>query len=200
MHNFTYYRTPQEAVGLLDTRWGGVELLAGGTDLLALQGIHCPARQSGQLGGIADFGGIKIEPEQVVIGPGAKLAAIAEHPNWKRFPALTTAAAMSAPADSQHGNAGRQSLPAEPVLVFPRRTHTLRSRRGQCFASKGKTLSRGFHSRTQVCHRASFNTRSWADCSGAIATVLGPNGQRTIASKVLQCSYFSDRARASGAQ
>ena len=39
MKNFTYYRpsTAEQAVGLLDNRWGTTELLAGGTDLLDLQ-------------------------------------------------------------------------------------------------------------------------------------------------------------------
>src|SRR5947208_1620889 len=39
MKNFTYFRpnTPQQAVSLLEARWGNTELLAGGTDLLALQ-------------------------------------------------------------------------------------------------------------------------------------------------------------------
>src|SRR5262245_56056058 len=38
MKNFTYYRptTPEQAVGLLDDKWGTTELLAGGTDLLDL--------------------------------------------------------------------------------------------------------------------------------------------------------------------
>ena len=39
MKNFTYVRptTAEQAVGLLENRWGNAELLAGGTDLLALQ-------------------------------------------------------------------------------------------------------------------------------------------------------------------
>src|SRR5215470_16646433 len=38
MKNFTYFRptTPEQAVGLLENRWGNTELLAGGTDLLDL--------------------------------------------------------------------------------------------------------------------------------------------------------------------
>jgi CO/xanthine dehydrogenase FAD-binding subunit len=39
MDNFAYYRptTPQQAVGLLDAKWGTAELLGGGTDLVSLQ-------------------------------------------------------------------------------------------------------------------------------------------------------------------
>ena len=39
MKNFTYFRptSPEQAVTLLEERWGTTELLAGGTDLLDLQ-------------------------------------------------------------------------------------------------------------------------------------------------------------------
>ena len=39
MKNFTYYRpkTVQQAIALLDNKWGTTELLGGGTDLLDLQ-------------------------------------------------------------------------------------------------------------------------------------------------------------------
>src|SRR5437660_12688773 len=39
MKNFAYFRptTPEQAVSLLENRWGNTELLAGGTDLLDLQ-------------------------------------------------------------------------------------------------------------------------------------------------------------------
>ena len=39
MKNFTYFRpnTAEQAVALLEARWGNTEMLAGGTDLLALQ-------------------------------------------------------------------------------------------------------------------------------------------------------------------
>src|SRR5438552_441208 len=42
MKNFAYYRprTKEEAVGLLDSKWGTTELLAGGTDLPDLQKQH----------------------------------------------------------------------------------------------------------------------------------------------------------------
>src|SRR3954464_7770490 len=96
MKNFSYFRpaSAEQAVGLLQERWGNSELLAGGTDLLALQKEYIAQPDKVvSLSGIADFGEIKFGPEQVVIGAGAKLAAIAEHPQVRRrFPALATAA------------------------------------------------------------------------------------------------------------
>ena len=39
MENFAYYRptSAEQAVGLLDAKWGTAELLGGGTDLVSLQ-------------------------------------------------------------------------------------------------------------------------------------------------------------------
>jgi xanthine dehydrogenase YagS FAD-binding subunit len=98
MKNFTYYRpsTSKEAVGLLDTKWGTAELLAGGTDLLDLQKEYVTQPDKViSLGGIKELRGIKLEKEAVFIGAGTTLAEIAEHPELRRrFPALTTAAGM----------------------------------------------------------------------------------------------------------
>src|SRR6516165_189640 len=98
MKNFTYYRpsTSKEAVGLLDTKWGTTELLAGGTDLLDLQKEYVAQPDKViSLGGITELRGIKFEKEAVFIGAGTTLAEIAEHPELRRrFPALTTAAGM----------------------------------------------------------------------------------------------------------
>src|SRR5271156_4020074 len=96
MKNFTYYQpaTAQQAVGLLDGKWGTTELLAGGTDLLDLQKEYIAQPDKVvSLTGIAKLAGIDIAAGKVTIGAGTKLAAIAEHPDLKKiFPALTQAA------------------------------------------------------------------------------------------------------------
>src|SRR5437016_4303429 len=122
MKNFTYYRpkTTEEAVGLLEDKWGGAELLAGGTDLLDLQkeyiaqpdkvvslnGITGAPRSGSGSSSVSDAdatGFTAIVPPKpkdprgssspIVIGAGVKLADIAEHADLKkRFPALATAA------------------------------------------------------------------------------------------------------------
>src|SRR5262249_13574989 len=96
MKNFTYFRpsTPEQAVGLLEARWGTTELLAGGTDLLALQKEYVaqPTRVV-SLNGINGLAGIARNDRGVTIGARTTLAAIAEHAELRRlFPALTTAA------------------------------------------------------------------------------------------------------------
>src|SRR5580765_4583480 len=96
MKNFTYFRptTAEQAVSLLEARWGNTEMLAGGTDLLALQKqyIAQPARIV-SLTGIAGLQTIVVGQQNVVIGAGVTLAAIAAHADLRRlFPALTSAA------------------------------------------------------------------------------------------------------------
>src|SRR5207245_2064928 len=96
MKNFTYYRpkTAEEAVGLLDNKWGTAELLAGGTDLLDLQKEY--VAQPDKVISITAIPGldeIKESGKEFTIGAGIKLAAIAEHGGLrKQFPALTTPA------------------------------------------------------------------------------------------------------------
>src|SRR5438477_13160542 len=96
MKNFTYYRpsTPEQAIGLLDAKWGTSELLAGGTDLLDLQKEYVAQPDKViSLGGIVELAGIKVDGDSVTIGTGTKLAEIAEHADLRKlFPALTTPA------------------------------------------------------------------------------------------------------------
>src|SRR6266481_367657 len=103
MKNLTYYRpkTSEEAVGLLDSKWGTAELLAGGTDLLDLQKEYVAQPDKVvSLSGIANLRQIVATPSivktsatEVSSGAGATLADIAQD-SWLRelFPALTAAA------------------------------------------------------------------------------------------------------------
>src|SRR3954451_6614996 len=100
MKNFTYYRpaTPDQAVGLLDARWGTAELLGGGTDLLDLQKEYIA--QPDKVISLAGLGkefrsiqGLDSSPPAFVLGAGITLAQIAAEPELrKRCPALTTPA------------------------------------------------------------------------------------------------------------
>lgn len=110
MKNFVYFQpsTVAGAAALLDTTWGKVELLAGGTDLLDLQKeyvaqpekvVSLSAAKSDYFEGTAGtrFANITMEDGGKSYGIGAmvKLAAIASNAElMKHFPALTTAAGM----------------------------------------------------------------------------------------------------------
>jgi xanthine dehydrogenase YagS FAD-binding subunit len=96
MKNFTYYRpaTVAAAVGLLENNYGNTELLAGGTDLLALQKnyISQPTRVV-SLSALPNFAGVQQADNNVTIGAGIKLAELAANATLRQhFPALTNTA------------------------------------------------------------------------------------------------------------
>jgi xanthine dehydrogenase YagS FAD-binding subunit len=188
MHNFTYFKphTAAEAVGLLGPRWGAVELLAGGTDLLDLQKEYIAQPDKVvSLTGIADLAGIKIEPGQVVIGAGTKLSAIAEHPELRqRFPALTTAAGdVGGPQIRNMGTLGGNLCQRNRCWYF-RDEHTpcLLKAGTKCFALEGENRYHAVFTQGHKCVIVHPSTLAPGLIAlGAVATVLGPNGQRTVA-------------------
>ncbi len=188
MHNFTYYRprTAAEAVGLLEPRWGAVELLAGGTDLLDLQKEYIAQPDKVvSLTGIADLVGIKVGPGEVVIGAGTKLSAIAEHPELRqRFPALTTAAGdVGGPQIRNMGTLGGNLCQRNRCWYF-RDEHTpcLLKAGPKCFALEGENRYHAVFTQGHKCVIVHPSTLAPGLIAlGAVATVLGPKGQRTIA-------------------
>src|SRR5262245_58991791 len=100
MKNFTYYQpgTPEQAVALLDNKWGTSELLAGGTDLHDLQKEYVAQPDkvvslSGLGGGFRQVVATRKEPPNLVIGAGVTLADLAADATLRKYcPALTTAA------------------------------------------------------------------------------------------------------------
>ena len=87
-----------QAVALLEPRWGNTELLAGGTDLHDLQKEYVaqPTRVV-SLSGVKGFAGIETDnqnpPRWIRIGAGTKLADLAAHEGLRtRFAGLVQAA------------------------------------------------------------------------------------------------------------
>ena len=76
MNAFEYSRpqTVQEVVGLLAPRWGEVEILAGGTDLLSLmKGYLAMPKRVVSLQGVKELGGIRASASGVSIGAMVRL-------------------------------------------------------------------------------------------------------------------------------
>ena len=117
MKNFSYYRptTVEQAVGLLDAKWGTAELLAGGTDLHDLQKEY--VAQPDKVISLAGLGGafrqIAAAGRAVTIGAGVRLAEIAESKELAAYPALT-AAAYDEDGFYRMGDAVRYLDPARP--------------------------------------------------------------------------------------
>jgi xanthine dehydrogenase YagS FAD-binding subunit len=191
MKNFTYYRpnTVEQAVGLLEAQFGNTELLAGGTDLHALQKnyIAQPARVV-SVNAIKGFGGI----EQVNlggnphyrIGAGTTLATIAAHGELrKNFPALTTAAGeIAGPQIRNMATLGGNLCQRNRCWYFRDEHVNCRLKSGNtCFALDGENRYHAIFTQGRQCVIASPTTlASGLIALGATAEIRGPGGPRTL--------------------
>ncbi|MCI0641107.1 MAG: FAD binding domain-containing protein [Gemmataceae bacterium] len=187
MKNFTYFRptTPEQAVALLENRWGNTELLAGGTDLHDLQKEYVaqPARVV-SLSGVNALAGIRVEEKSVRIGAGAKLADIANHAELKRlFPSLTDAAdQIGGPQIRNMGTLGGNLCQRNRCWYFrDEHTNCLLKTGQRCFALDGENKYHAIFSQGHRCVIVNPSTLAPALIAlGASAVVQGPNGRRTI--------------------
>ena len=96
MHPFEYANpsTTQEAVGLLGSRWGETDVLAGGTDLISLMKEHLATpNRLVNIKNIKELGGIHDSKAGLRIGATVTLDELMESADVrKNFPALTQAA------------------------------------------------------------------------------------------------------------
>ncbi len=186
MKNFTYFRpsSPEQAVALLENRWGNTELLAGGTDLHDMQKeyIAQPGRVV-SLTGIGALGTIQIDNAVARIGAGAKLSAIAEHPRLKElFAALTTAAGeIGGPQIRNMGTLGGNLCQRNRCWYF-RDEHTPCLLKGgqRCFALDGENKYHALFAQGHRCVIVNPSTLAPALIAvGASVNILGPKGKRT---------------------
>jgi xanthine dehydrogenase YagS FAD-binding subunit len=191
MRNFTYFRptTVEQAVGLLEQRFGNTELLAGGTDLHALQKnyIAQPARVV-SLNAVKGFAGIEEvnagNARSFRIGAGTTLAAIAGHAGLRQnFPALTSAAGeIAGPQIRNMGTLGGNLCQRNRCWYFRDEHVNCRLKSGNtCFAIDGENQYHAIFTQGHPCVIASPSTLAPAlIVLGATADVVGPNGRRTV--------------------
>jgi xanthine dehydrogenase YagS FAD-binding subunit len=197
MKNFTYYRptTPEQAVGLLDTKWGATELLAGGTDLHDLQKEYVAQPEKVvSLSGLgrqfadlrrdreADASGTK--RDVYTIGAGAHLADIAGLAELRtKFPALTEAAGMiGGPQIRNMGTLGGNLCQRNRCWYF-RDEHVQCLLKGgqKCFATDGENRYHAVFTQGHPCVIVNPSTLAPALIAlGAVAEVLGARGKRQI--------------------
>jgi xanthine dehydrogenase YagS FAD-binding subunit len=187
MKNFIYYRpeTAKEAVGLLDTRWGKTELLAGGTDLLDLQKEYVAQPDKVvSLGGVKGLDKIEQTRSGFRIGAGARLADIAANEEVrKRFPALATAAGMvGGPQIRNMGTLGGNLCQRNRCWYFrDEHVHCLLKGGDKCFALDGENRYHAVFAKGHKCVIVNPSTLAPVLLVlGASATVLGAKGQRTV--------------------
>jgi xanthine dehydrogenase YagS FAD-binding subunit len=187
MKNFTYYRpaTPESAVALLEPKWGGAELLAGGTDLLDLQKEYIAQPDKViSVGGIATIVGIKVDKDRVTIGAGTKLVDITEHAELgKLFPALTEAAReIGGPQIRNMGTLGGNLCQRNRCWYFrDEHVNCLLKGGDRCYALDGQNQYHAVFTQGHKCVIVSPSTLAPALIAlGATADVIGPKGKRTI--------------------
>jgi xanthine dehydrogenase YagS FAD-binding subunit len=187
MKSFTYYRpkTAEEAVGLLEGRWGTTELLAGGTDLLDLQKEYIAQPDKViSLTGIAALSGIKSDPSAVTIGALTKLADIAAHTELRKlFPGLTTPAGdIGGPQIRNMGTLGGNLCQRNRCWYFrDEHVHCLLKGGDKCYALDGENRYHAVFTQGHKCVIVNPSTLAPALISlGATAEVIGPKGKRTV--------------------
>jgi xanthine dehydrogenase YagS FAD-binding subunit len=187
MKNFTYYRpkSAEDAVGLLDSSWGTTELLAGGTDLLDLQKEYIAQPDKVvSIAAIPDLAEIREADSAYVIGAGAKLAAIAEHPDLrKHFPALTTAAGdIGGPQIRNMGTLGGNLCQRNRCWYFrDEHVHCLLKGGDKCYALDGENRYHAVFTQGHKCVIVNPSTLAPGLIAlGATVEILGPKGPRSI--------------------
>jgi xanthine dehydrogenase YagS FAD-binding subunit len=189
MKNFTYYRpqTADEAIGLLDAKWGTSELLAGGTDLLDLQKEYIAQPDKViSLGGIAatGFKGIANQAGSYMLGAGTTLAEIAANAGLKKdCPSLTTAAGdIGGPQIRNMGTLGGNLCQRNRCWYFrDEHVNCLLKGGDKCFALDGENRYHAVFTKGHKCVIVNPSTLAPALIAlGASAEVQGARGKRTI--------------------
>jgi xanthine dehydrogenase YagS FAD-binding subunit len=187
MKNFTYFRptSPEQAVGLLENRWGNTELLAGGTDLLDLQKeyISQPARVV-SLGSVAQLKNVSIGDRALTLGAGLTLNEIANHAAVKQHAAAVAQAAaqIGGPQIRNMGTLGGNLCQRNRCWYF-RDEHTNCLLKGgpRCFALDGENKYHAVFTAGHRCVIVNPSTLAPALIAlGASVEVQGPGGRRTI--------------------
>ena len=186
MKNFTYFRptTAEQAVGLLEARWGNTELLSGGTDLLDLQKeyIAQPSRVV-SLSGVAGLKTINVGERSAILGAGVTLAEIAAHAELRRlFAAVTTPAGqIGGPQLRNMGTLGGNLCQRNRCWYF-RDEHTNCLLKGgqRCFALDGENRYHAIFTQGHRCVIVHPSTLAPGLIAlGASVDILGPKGRRS---------------------
>src|SRR3954449_11727224 len=225
MQSFEYANptTVQEAVGLLGTKWGQTDVLAGGTDLISLMKdhLHEPKRVV-NIKNIKELEGVSKTADGLRIGALVTMDELAKNADVKAsFKSLSDAAAgIPSPQIRHMGTAGgglcprpprrgfragggvfvvdggRRSLPASPVLVLPAGNGPFRDEGRQVARSaRRKQIPCDLRRGTGVLRQSvqPGTGASGAKCAGEAG--FGQGDARGPGGEVLRSSEGRDRAR-----
>jgi 4-hydroxybenzoyl-CoA reductase subunit beta len=140
---FEYHRpdTVEEAIRLLDAFGGSALVVAGGTDVVPnLKHRLLEPRHVVSLRGIGALRGIRQEGDQVVIGSGETLAAVAAHPAIRAaLPSLARAAGQVAGPQLRNMGTIGGNLCLDTRCTYYNQTHFWRRALGYCLKKDGDT-------------------------------------------------------------
>jgi xanthine dehydrogenase YagS FAD-binding subunit len=183
---YAHPNTLQEAVALLGTAWGYSEVLAGGTDLLALMKDYVVAPQRVvNIKGIQELGGIRATPEGLLLGALVTLEELRENKTVQaEFPALVQAAAgVTSPQIRNMGTVGGD-LCQRPRCWYFRNGFGLlaRDEGGRSLVPNGENKYHAILGNAGLAYFVNPSSLAPALIAlGANARVFGPKGQREVA-------------------
>ncbi len=180
---FEYHRpvTVGEAAGLLDELGASAMLIAGGTDVIPnmKHRLHEPAHLV-SLRRIEALRGIEVEDDTLVLGAGATLAEVADHPLVRtHVPALAAAAGQVAgPQLRSMGTLGG-NLCLDTRCTYYNQSYFWRRSLGFCLKKDGDTCHvTGVGTKCVAAHSADTPPVLWV--LGARAELVSVAGERTV--------------------
>ena len=180
--------TKKEQVSdLLGSTWGEVEVLAGGTDLLALMKDEvCAPKRLVNIKGISELHGVRTEKEQLVIGSLSTLAEIASDSQVQReYPALAVATGDAASPQIRNLATVGGNLCQRPRCWYFRTGHGLlaldKDKDGKSLALEGDNRYHAILGNQGPAYFVSPSTVAPVLIAyGATVRLLGPHGAREI--------------------
>jgi xanthine dehydrogenase YagS FAD-binding subunit len=173
----------QEAVGMLASSWGEVDVLAGGTDLLALMKdyLHTPKKVV-NIKGIKELGGISKAGAGLRIGATVTLDELAESALLRtEFPSLVQAArGVSSPQVRNMGTVGGDLCQRPRCWYFRQGFGVLGQQDGQSLPEKGENQYHAIFPQPPAYFVSASSLGPALIALGAKVKVAGASGAREI--------------------
>ncbi len=190
----------KQALGLLSSKWGETDILAGGTDLLSLmkERIHAPKRVV-SLSSIKGLGGIKSSAGGLRIGATATLDdLLASGEVQKNYPALVQAAeGVSSPQIRAMGTVGGDLLQRPRCWYFRNGLGLLaKDSKGNSLVPDGENRYHAILGNKGPAYFVNASSLAPALVAlGATATLASPDGERELAVESLYRAPANDGDR-----
>jgi xanthine dehydrogenase YagS FAD-binding subunit len=190
--------TVQEAVGLLGTKWGEADVLAGGTDLISLMKdyVHSPKRVV-NVKGIKELGGIKKSGAGLRIGATATFDELANNKDVRsEYPSLVTAVlGVTSPQIRNMGTVGGD-LCQRPRCWYYRQGHGLLAMKdGKSLVPNGENKYHAIFGSGPAYFVSASSLGPALVALGAKVKLVSPSGSREVDAAKFFVTPQNDQAR-----